>query len=240
MVKNLAVIPARSGSKRIPDKNIHPFAGRPLLAWTVCHALESGVFDRVYVSTDSERYAEIARQWGAWVPFLRDAGADDFSGVAQVVARETERIEALEGVAYDNVAVLQPTCPLCDAAAIRRVYDEFVRRDEDMLTACYPYSYGNPWWAMELSEDGRGRFRFDSPDQSRSQDRPQLYCPTGAVAFAKVAAFRRDPSPYSPGRGFCPISWQQGFDIDEPDDLKMGELLFRLAYDGKADDGKAK
>ena len=235
MVRNLAIIPARSGSKRIPDKNIHPFAGKPLLAWSVGHALESGVFDRVYVSTDSERYAEIARAHGAWVPFLRDAGADDFATVAQVVVRETERIEEFTGTKYDNVAVIQPTCPLCDGGTIRGAYEEFLRRGEEMMTACFPFSYGNPWWAMKLSEDGRGTFAFEAPDKSRSQDRPQLYCPTGAIAFVRVEAFRRNPSPYAPGRGFYPIPWRKGFDIDEPEDLEMGELLFRMegASDGR-------
>lgn len=233
MVRNLAIIPARSGSKRIPDKNIHPFAGKPLLAWSVGHALESGVFDRVYVSTDSERYAEIAREHGAWVPFLRDAGADDFSSVAQVVLRELDRIEAHEGVRYDNVAVIQPTCPLCSSATIRDAYEEFLRRGTDMMIPCFPFSYGNPWWAFEMTQEGRGRFLFDTPDKSRSQDRPQLYCPTGAIVFAKTAAFRANPSPYGEGRSFYPISWEQGFDIDEPQDLVMGETLFRIA-NGKA------
>ena len=110
MVRNLAIIPARSGSKRVIDKNIRPFAGRPLMAWIIDAARTSGVFERVYVSTDSEKYADIARACGAWVPFLRDGLMDDHSPLAQVACHELLRVEReLRRVAMTDYAKADPT-----------------------------------------------------------------------------------------------------------------------------------
>ncbi|MBR7128467.1 MAG: NTP transferase domain-containing protein, partial [Lentisphaeria bacterium] len=80
----VAIIPARSGSVRVKDKNIYPFKGKPLMAWTIESAVKSGMFDRIIVSTDSETYAAIGRQYGAEVPFLRDKYADNASSIASV------------------------------------------------------------------------------------------------------------------------------------------------------------
>ena len=94
-MKNIAIITARSGSKGLPDKNIRPLNGIPLLAYNIKAALESGMFDTVMVSTDSEKYAEIARSYGAEVPFLRSAEtssdtASSMSAVREVIARYKE------------------------------------------------------------------------------------------------------------------------------------------------------
>ena len=227
MVRNIAIVPARSGSKRVKDKNIHPFGGRPLLSWSVQHALDSGIFEFVYVSTDSRRYADIAKSYGAFQPFLRDACADDYSTVSAVVARELGRLEELMGVRYDNVAIMQPTCPLCQVATIREMYGEFLRCGASTLTTCFPFSYGNPWWAFRRTEDNEADFVLSNPVESRSQDRPGLYCPTGAAIFAKCAEFKKDPTIYGSGHRFFPVSWKEGFDIDTPEDIEMGELLLK-------------
>ena len=226
-MKTIAIIPARSGSKRIRNKNICQFGGKPMMAWCLEQALKSGLFDRVYVSTDSERYAEIARSYGAWVPFLRDACADDLSGIAQVVVHELSRIEALTDEHFDVVASIQPTCPLIRAKTMHVVYNAFVSQEAETMVSCFPFAYGNPWWSMSLRDDATADFVLSSPSRSRSQDKPQLYCPTGAVSFARTSSFREDPTYYGSGSGhkFCPIPWEEGFDIDVPEDLLMGEFL---------------
>lgn len=222
----MAIIPARSGSKRIRDKNIHPFVGRPLMSWIIRSACESGVFDEVFVSTDSEAYAAVARSAGASVPFLRDAAADDFSTVSQVVLHELDRLEAMTGRTWENVSVLQATCPLCRSETIRAAYEEFASSGAEALLSCFRFGAMNPWWAFSL-EDGRANFILSSPEESRSQDRPPLYCPSGTFAFAKSDAFRRTGSFYGEGARFFPVEWKEGLDIDEPEDLKTAELLFR-------------
>lgn len=200
------------------------------MAWAIEHALQSGVFERVFVSTDSERYAEIARNNGAWVPFLRDFGADDFTSVQQILVHELDRVEQVLGNKVDSFGVLQATCPMLEPSTIRSVYDEFAHGEFKTMASCFPFSHANPWWAFSLN--GReAEFVMSEPGRSRSQDRPTLYCPSGAIGFADAALYRDDPSFYGPGHGFYPISWREGLDIDEPDDLEMCGLLMaqRLA-----------
>src|SRR5580698_5131234 len=114
----VAIIPARGGSKRIPGKNIRPLAGKPIIAYTIAAALESGLFERVVVSTDSEAIAAIARQFKAEVPFLRDqALADDFTPVSSATADALLRLDPA-GDRFDSVAQLMPNCPLRTAADV--------------------------------------------------------------------------------------------------------------------------
>ncbi|MEF2232212.1 MAG: acylneuraminate cytidylyltransferase family protein [Pseudodesulfovibrio sp.] len=122
----VGLIPARGGSKRVPDKNIRLLAGHPLLAYTVAAALDSGVFDRVIVSTDSARYAEAAIHYGAEVPFLRPTGiAGDTSPDIEWVAYTLDRL-AREGVFFDCFSILRPTSPFRGPETIRRAWEVFL------------------------------------------------------------------------------------------------------------------
>ena len=127
--KIVALIPARSGSKRVPDKNIRPLAGHPLIAYSIAAALQSGIFDAVIVSTDSERYADIARHYGAEIPFLRPAKiagdtAPDIEWVKHMLS-ELRR----DGRDYDCFSILRPTSPFRLPETIRRAWDEFLAED---------------------------------------------------------------------------------------------------------------
>lgn len=228
MVKNLAVIPARSGSKRVKDKNIRLFAGRPLMAWIIDAARQSGVFERVYVSTDSEKYADIARACGAWVPFLRDGLMDDRSPLAEVACHELLRVERETGTRFDSVAILQPTCPLLRAEDVRNVYEGFMSAKADSAMSCFPFDHCNPWWAFRLSDSGTADYVLDSPWDSRSQDRGTLYCPTGALGIAHSEVFKTDPVGVMRRCAFMPIPWESGFDIDNESDFVTAEALFAM------------
>jgi len=123
------LIPARSGSKRVPDKNIRPLAGHPVIAYTIAAALQSGVFAGVVVSTDSERYAEIARHYGAEVPFPRPAEfAGDRSPDIEWVDYTLQRLQA-EGRAYDCFSILRPTSPFRQSETIQRAWREFLAEE---------------------------------------------------------------------------------------------------------------
>ena len=123
-MKNLAIIPARSGSKGLVDKNIKLLDGKPLIAYSIEAALQSGVFDMVMVSTDSEKYAEIAWNYGAQVPFLRSAEtSSDTASSWDAVAEVIENYRKL-GTVFDTFMLLQPTSPLRTAQNIREAYDE--------------------------------------------------------------------------------------------------------------------
>ena len=121
----IALIPARSGSKRVPDKNIRPLAGHPLIAYSICAALQSGVFASVVVSTDSEAYARIAREYGAEVPFMRPAEfSGDTSPDIEWVEYTLKRL-AEQGRRYDCFSILRPTSPFRLPETIQRAWTEF-------------------------------------------------------------------------------------------------------------------
>ena len=122
----IALIPARSGSKRVPEKNIRPLGPHPLLAYTIAAARTSGIFSRVVVSTDSEKYANIARHYGAEVPFLRaGALAGDTSPDIDWVRDAFDHLQAL-GVRYDCFSILRPTSPFRQPETICRAWKEFL------------------------------------------------------------------------------------------------------------------
>ena len=121
----VALIPARSGSKRVPDKNIRPLAGHPLIAYTIAAAIDSGVFSDVIVSTDSEHYAEIAKHYGAQVPFLRPAAlAADQSPDIEWVAFTLGRLQEADRI-HGCFSILRPTSPFRMPATIQRAWQEF-------------------------------------------------------------------------------------------------------------------
>ncbi len=121
----VALIPARSGSKRVPDKNIRPLAGHPLIAYTITAALQSGIFTDVIVSTDSQHYADVARHYGAEVPFLRpDTLAGDKSPDIEWLQYTLERLQN-DGRKYDCFSILRPTSPFRMPATIQRAWQEF-------------------------------------------------------------------------------------------------------------------
>jgi len=125
----IALIPARSGSKRVVDKNIRELAGHPMLAYSIAAAVQSGVFAKVIVSTDSERYAEIARRYGAEVPFLRAAEiADDKSADIEWVESTLRRLREA-GHEFDCFSILRPTSPFRLPETIRRAWREFLAED---------------------------------------------------------------------------------------------------------------
>jgi CMP-N,N'-diacetyllegionaminic acid synthase len=125
-MKSLALIPARSGSKRIPNKNISPLAGHPLLAYTVCSAIDSEIFDSVICATDSELYADVARYYGAEVPLLRpESISGDRSPDIEWVQWMLTALEE-EGKCYDIFCILRPTSPFRTPATIRRAWSVFL------------------------------------------------------------------------------------------------------------------
>ena len=121
-MKNIAIIPARSGSKGLPDKNIRMINGKPLMAYSIEAALNSGCFDTVFVSTDSEKYAAIAREYGASVPFLRDETLASDTASTWAVVRQVLQEFAERGELFDSFAILQPTSPLRTKENIQEAY----------------------------------------------------------------------------------------------------------------------
>lgn len=221
----LAVIPARGGSKRVPRKNVREMAGRSLLAYTVDAALGSRVFVRVVVSTDDEEIARIGRACGAEVPFLRTASlADDVTPVSAATADALDRVDPL-GTAFADVAQLMANCPLRTSADIRASHDAFLASGAPAQISVARFGWQSPWWA--LTRDGAGRIAPLFADRllQRSQDLPDLFCPTGAVWWATVETLREHRTFHVDGRTGWELPWARAIDIDTEDDWRLAEAL---------------
>lgn len=226
--ETIAVIPARIGSKRLPKKNIIPFKGKPLIAWTIEAALKCDRFDRILVSTDDEIIANIARDYGLEVPFLRRAAADDASGVSAATIETLRQLSDELGESYSTVVQLMPNCPLRGAKLIDDCLDRFLDTDEDFLITCTEYMWMNPLWAVTLDDEGHPSYVF--PEDFIYNRKPRLWCPTGAVWIAGVKPLLECGTFYGPGFTFFPVDWKYTVDIDEQKDLDMAEVMFDFLH----------
>lgn len=223
----VAVIPARGGSKRVPLKNIVEFEGRPLIAWTIDAARGSELFERVVVSTDDERIAEVAVRCGAEVPFLRDEAADDLSPASVATIRTLQQLEQA-GSKFQTVVQLFSVCPLRTAKDIVEAYRFHQGNDEAFVISCHRYVGMNPWWAAKLDPQGHPTPLFENT-RVRSQDLPALYCPTGAIWIAAARRLVEAGTFYGPGHLFWEMDWKRAVDIDTFEDLALARALKRIA-----------
>ena len=225
---NIAVIPARGGSKRIPGKNIRTLCGKPLISHTIEAARQSNLFERIVVTTDSPEIADIARHNRAEVPFLRTANlSDDFTPVSAVTVDVLRRLDPGEKM-FRNVCQLMPNCPLRTEREILASYCQFIETKAQSQISVVRYGWQNPWWAMRRGEDFALDPVFKDAITRRSQDLPELFCPTGAIWWAQAGFLRHEGTFHAPGRTGWEIPWQRGLDIDTEDDWAMAELLMCL------------
>ena len=230
MVKRLAVIPARGGSKRLPRKNVVEFGGRPMLAWTIEAVRLTNLFDRIFVSTEDEEIADIARREGVEVPFLREEFYDDFTPISQVTIAAVRQLRDSLAEDYDTVVQLMANCPLRNADDIRTAVEAFDVADADYQISCVKFGWLSPWWAFKRDADGRGEWLYPDAVSSRSQDLPPLFAPTGATWIARVPALEKDGTFYGPDHRFQPLDWISAIDIDDEDDLKFAKAAHAVRH----------
>ncbi len=225
----IAIIPARSGSKRIKDKNIHLISGKPMLVWTIEAALQSGIFSRVLVSTDSSEYQSLAISAGASCDFLRDDYVDDITTVSQATLYALRQATEYYGEFYESVVQLMPNCPTRDACSIVKAYSVFSRNKPDFNSIISGFEFGwmNPWWAHSITADGLPKPLFPGSTSTRSQDLEGLYCPSGSIWISTTSSLNNHSTFYSPGWKFAILPWEQSVDIDDMDDMRMADLILR-------------
>lgn len=221
----LTIIPARGGSTRIPRKNLALVAGKPLVQWTIEAALQSGVCGRVHLSTDDAEIRSVGERSGLNVPFLRENYADSYSPLMDVLLYELARCEAHYRERYDAVLLLQITSPLRNAEHIKTAVRQFHDEKLPSLVSVRGFHGANPWFAMTLNESNT--FQFIAPEKlkQRSQDLPAAYCPNGAIFMAQRDVLESKRSFYVDGAQAFILPWYAGFDIDEPEDLELINLL---------------
>jgi N-acylneuraminate cytidylyltransferase len=227
-MRHIAIIPARGGSKRLANKNILDFMGKPMIAWTIEAAQEARVFDRILVSTDSAEIAAIAEDFGVEVPFLRSQAFDDYVPVSEATCTALEQCSEILGEQFDLVTQLMANTPLRTADDISNAIQHFRDRKAPSQISCFALGWINPLWSVTLDEEGIPTQLFPDAQGKRSQDLPQIYCPTGAVWIAKTKALLASRTFYCPGHLFYPIPWQSAVDIDEEEDLTMAKVVFNM------------
>lgn len=226
----VGLIPARAGSKRVPNKNVLQLQGHPLLAYTISAALDSGVFEKVIVSTDSDEYAQIALHYGAEVPFLRpNSLAQDSSADIGWVAHALENL-ALIGYEFEIFSILRPTSPFRNASTIRRAYEEFSSRtDIDSIRAVELCSqHPGKMWRIKgdhliplLSVQPDGLDWFSLPTQSL----PEVWVQNASleIAFSRCVLESESIS----GNRIAPFKtlFPEGIDINSEFDFARAKMV---------------
>ena len=225
MNNHIAIIPARGGSKRIPKKNIIEFGGKPMIAWTIEAAINSNIFSKVLVSTDSEEIAEISQEYGAEVPFLRNGSSDDISPVSTATYDALIQAEEYWDMKFDTVTQLMANCPLRTAEDTISFHNEFSMRGVDFLLSCFKFGWMNPWWAFKLDKQNKHSFLFEYATNQRSQDLDDLFCPTGSIWIARAGALKRSRSFYGENQQFGEIHWISAVDIDDENDMHFAKSV---------------
>lgn len=228
MPKIIAIIPARGGSKRLPKKSILQFNNKPLIYWTIKAAQESKIFDYIFVSTDSKEIRDIAIELGAEAPFLREKKySDDITPVSIATLDSLIKLELLISKNFDITIQLMPNCPLRDSNDIIMAYNNFDLSVSKFQISVFKFGWMNPWWAMKVDNKSKPTPIFEKALTERSQDLPELFCPTGAIWIANSEELKKEKTFYGKGYSVFPLDWQHAIDIDNIEDLKMAELLIK-------------
>lgn len=225
-MKNLCIIPARGGSKRIPRKNIKPFMGKPIMAYSIEAALESRIFDEVMVSTDDSDFAEVAIQYGASVPFMRSAAtANDYASTEDVL------IEVLDeyikrGKEFDNLCCLYSTAPFVTAARMKEAYDKMISENVDAVFTVVAYSY--PIQRCLHIVDGKIGMMWPEYQSARSQDLETIYHDAGQFYFARVPQLRIEKDLWMKNSVPLILPETEVQDLDTMTDWQLAEMKFNL------------
>jgi N-acylneuraminate cytidylyltransferase len=231
----LAILPARGGSIRIPDKNIVDFCGRPLIGWPLMAAKESGMFDTVHVSTDSERYIEIVRSLGFEVEFPRDPelarNRVSILNVLRWVVREFEK----RGKRFDEVCLIMATAPLIEAGDLKRGHALFVEHGQKIPVLAVASFPAPPERGFCIGGDGLLKPLSPEKRALHSQDLKPAYYDAGAFFFIRTEQLLADTREVYNEMLPLILPRDKAIDIDEAEDLEMAETLFlgRAAKKGR-------
>ncbi|MCD8379722.1 MAG: pseudaminic acid cytidylyltransferase [Lachnospiraceae bacterium] len=222
-MSTIAIITARGGSKRIPKKNIKEFCGKPIIVYSIQAALESGVFDEVMVSTDSEEIAQIARKAGAAVPFMRSERTSNDYATMKDVLSEVLACYAQEGKLFDEMCCVYPTAPFVTASKLRQAHEILAESGADSVLPVVQFSF--PPQRGLLLRDGRLHYQFPEYQAKRSQDLEPVYHDCGQFYFYRV-----NPDLTFNIYTYAPmiVSDMEVQDIDNETDWEIAELKYQL------------
>jgi N-acylneuraminate cytidylyltransferase len=223
----IAVIPARGGSKRIPRKNIRLFCGKPIMAYSIAAAQQTGLFDQIVVSTDDEEIASVARGCGATTPFMRPRSiADDFTGTNAVVKHA---ITWFNGQGHDitRACCIYATAPLVQARFIQDGYDTLARSDAAFAFSVTSYAFPIQR-ALRLTPDGSVDAFYPEHRMTRSQDLEPAYHDAAQFYWGTARAFLEDTPLFSSRSAGVVLPRFLVQDIDTLEDWEQAELMYRI------------
>jgi len=226
-LRNIAIIPARSGSKGLKDKNIKLLNGKPLIAYTIETAQKSNLFDEIFVSTDSEEYARISRKWGASVPFLRSKELSSDTASSWDVVKDAVLNYKKKGEKFGTVALLQPTSPLRKFYDIINGYEQMMRKNANAIVAVCKVDH-SPLWCNTLPEDNSlQNFLNEDKITIPRQSLPAYYRINGALYIVKTEYLMANENIYKEKCYAIVMSKENSVDIDDAIDFKIAEALMQ-------------
>ncbi|MFZ4168778.1 pseudaminic acid cytidylyltransferase [Enterobacter ludwigii] len=223
---NVAIIPARGGSKRIPRKNIKEFCGKPMIAWSIEAAQKSGVFDRIIVSTDDEEISEVAHEYGAEVPFIRpEELSNDFAGTIPVIRHATDWLIS-SGCEVDFVCCIYATAPFIRAEDIVRGLATLGEQQGDyaFTVTRFPYPIQR---ALKVSNEQRISMFSPEMFNVRSQDLEESWHDAGQFYWGTSLAWLNEKPIFSADSYSIELPRERVQDIDTPEDWRVAEWLFK-------------
>jgi pseudaminic acid cytidylyltransferase len=227
-MKNLCIIPARGGSKRIPRKNIKDFLGKPIIAYSIEAALKSGLFDEVMVSTDDEEIAKIAKIYGANIPFMRSAqNANDYATTVNVILEVITSFEKL-GRFFVNICCLYPCAPLVKMESLEMGLEKLEVQKFDSVIPIVPFSF--PIQRSFKLHENKVSYLYPEYEKVRSQDLQKAFHDTGQFYWSSVESLKNNKTLVTKNAGFIALDELHVQDIDNEMDWKMAELKYKLIY----------
>lgn len=224
----IAVIPARGGSKRIPRKNIKQFHGRPMIAWTIEHAIASNLFKEVIVSTDDPEIASIAKEHGAIIRDFRPHYlSDDNATLLDVMNYEAKRMIERKLKPLDILCCLYPASPLLNLEDVRRGLQIVKDKQADYAISVKEFEQ-SPLRAFEKDENGFVRYKFPENSNCRSQDLQTLYADAGQFTIASIDIWARNGSNLNGSIYPIVLGKYEAIDIDDIDDWHIAEEIFEM------------
>lgn len=223
---SIAIITARGGSKRIPGKNIRDFVGKPIIAYSIKAARESGIFDEVMVSTDSEEIAAAAKKYGAAVPFLRsEKTSNDWATTADVLLEVIENYR-LRNRKFEWICCIYPTAPFLTGERLREANKVLEDAKAESLMPVVRFSFP-PQRGMVIRE-GRVDYRYPEFRNTRSQDLEVMYHDCGQFYFCRTDAFLKHRTMVTPDTVPFEMSEEEVQDIDNLSDWQVAELKYKM------------
>lgn len=224
-MSKLCIIPARGGSKRIPRKNIRDFLGKPIIAYSIEAALQSGLFDKVMVSTDDGEIAEVSNKYGAEVPFLRSTStSDDFATTADVLAEVLKQYENL-GISFEYACCCYATAPFITAQRLAEGFDKLIAENVDSVFPITAFSYPI-FRSLKKSNDGRIGMIWPENLNKRSQDFLEAFHDAGQWYWFVVDRFLKSKQIFTNNSIGLEISPLEVQDIDNEHDWHLAELKY--------------